>query len=94
MPMLGFGMSEEERSNPVGYLELASAWSPYVEACIETFGVDRCLMESNFPVDGRTCGFVPLWNALKHIVRSYSDGEKAALFHRTAARVYNLSIPV
>ena len=80
----------EKRSDPVGYLELATAWKPYVETVIEAFGADRCMMESNFPPDGRSCGFVPLWNALKYIVRDASKEEKAELFHDCAARVYRL----
>ncbi len=89
MPFWGFGF--ERRADPIGYLELADAWRPYVEAALEAFGVDRCMMESNFPQDGWSCGYVPLWNALKHIVRACSSDEKAALFHRTAARAYRLA---
>ena len=51
------------------------------------------MMESNFPPDGRSGGYVPLWNAYKHILSAHSDEEKAALFHRTAARVYRLAVP-
>jgi len=91
MPFWGFGF--ESRSNIVGYGELASAWKPYVETSIEAFGANRCMMESNFPADGRSCGFVPLWNALKHIVRAYTRDEKAALFSDTAARVYRIELP-
>ena len=91
LPFWGFGF--EKRADPVGYLELAEAWRPYVETAIEAFGPNRCMMESNYPPDGRAAGFVPLWNALKHIVREASADEKAALFHRTAARVYRLSLP-
>ncbi|HEU0203981.1 MAG TPA: amidohydrolase family protein [Burkholderiaceae bacterium] len=86
----GFGF--DTRSEPTGYLELASAWRPYVETAIEAFGADRCMMESDFPADGRSCGFVPLWNALKYIVQNCSADEKAALFHRTAARVYRIEL--
>ena len=89
--LLGFGF--ERRPDPIGHLELAAAWAPYVEGAIEAFGADRCMMESNFPVDGRSCGFVPSWNALKRIVRGASAGEKAALFHGTAARVYRIAPP-
>lgn len=88
LPFWGFGF--EHRADPLGSAELASAWRPYVETAIEAFGVDRCLMESNFPPDGRSCGYVPLWNALKTIVKSYSVREKTALFHDTAARVYRI----
>jgi L-fuconolactonase len=90
MPPWGFGF--ETRQDPITFLELAAAWKPYVEAAIEAFGVERCMMESNFPPDGLSCGFVPLWNALKHIVANYSQEEKATLFHGTAARVYRLSL--
>ena len=91
MPWCGFKF--DERSDPVGYLELSNAWRSCVETAIEFFGADRCMMESNLPPDGRSCGFVPLWNAMKHIVRDYTADEKAALFHRTAIRVYRLRLP-
>lgn len=91
LPFWGFGL--EERSDPIGYQELATLWHPFVEMSIEAFGAQRCMMESDFPIDGRSAGFVPLWNALKHIVRGASADEKAALFHRTAARVYRLRLP-
>jgi predicted TIM-barrel fold metal-dependent hydrolase len=88
LPFWGFGF--ERRTDTVGYRELAEAWKPYVQESIEAFGADRCMMESNYPPDGRSCGFVPLWNALKHLVRDASAEEKAALFHGTATRVYRL----
>ncbi len=75
------------------YRELATAWKPFIETSIEAFGADRCMMESNFPPDGRSCGYVPLWNALKYVVRSSSPEEKSALFNGTAARVYRLELP-
>ncbi len=86
----GFGFNE--RTSPVGYKELAAAWKPYVETAIEAFGADRCMLESNYPNDGRSCGFVPLWNALKYIVRGYSAEEKAALFRGTAQKVYRVDL--
>lgn len=80
----------DRRREPVGYLDLAEAWAPYVQAAIDTFGPDRCMMESDFPPDGRSCGFVPLWNAMKHITRVYSAEERAALFHGTAIETYRI----
>ena len=91
LPFWGFGF--EDRTDPIGYLELAATWRPYVETAIEAFGADRCMMESNYPPDGRSAGYVPLWNALKHIVRGASPDEKSALFSGTAARVYRLELP-
>jgi L-fuconolactonase len=91
MPTWGFRF--ERREEVVGFEELAAAWRPYVETAIEAFGPARCMMESNFPPDGRTAGYVPLWNAYKHIVRAASAEEKAALFSGTAAGVYRIDLP-
>jgi predicted TIM-barrel fold metal-dependent hydrolase len=90
MPVWGFGF--EDRPEVIGYQELATAWEPFVLTAIEAFGADRCMMESNFPPDGRSCGYVPLWNALKHVTRGASPEEKTALFSGTAARVYKLAL--
>jgi L-fuconolactonase len=90
LPFWGFGL--DERSDAIGYEELSTLWRPYVEVAIEAFGVNRCMMESNYPPDSRACGYVPLWNALKHIVRGASKEEKSALFRDTAARVYRIDM--
>ena len=86
----GFGF--DRRADPVGSAELAEAWQPYVESAIKFFGAERCMTASNFPNDGRSCGFVPLWNALKRITRRCSENERMSLFHGTAARVYQLDL--
>lgn len=70
--------------------ELAGHWRPYIETCIEAFGPERCLFESNFPVDKMGIGWAALWNAFKRIAARVSDAEKTALFSGTAKRVYRL----
>ncbi len=69
---------------------LAAAWRPTIEACIEVFGAERCMFESNFPVDKGMCSYPVLWNAFKRLASGASAHERAALFHDTAARVYRL----
>lgn len=91
MPIWGFGF--DEREGPVGSPELAATWKPFVETAIEAFGPERCMMESNYPPDSRSCGYVPIWNALKLCAAGASEAEKAALFHGTATRVYDLELP-
>ncbi|WP_119420461.1 amidohydrolase family protein [Desertibaculum subflavum] len=78
------------RSEPAGSEELARAWRPWIETCIEAFGADRCMFESNFPVDKVTCSYRILWNAFKRLAAGASPTEKAALFSGTAKRVYRL----
>ena len=77
---------------PASSSQLAAEWRPYVEACIEAFGADRCMFESNFPVDLGSCTYDVLWNAFKVIAKNYSPDEKTALFSGSAARFYRLAI--
>ncbi|MBL8553540.1 MAG: amidohydrolase family protein [Phenylobacterium sp.] len=72
--------------------ELADQWRPYIETCIEAFGAERCMFESNFPVDMGSCSYATLWNAFKHLAKGASVEEKTALFSGTATRVYGLSL--
>jgi L-fuconolactonase len=88
MRIFGFGFDTREK--PVTSTELAAAWKPYIESCIETFGPKRCMFESNFPVDKVSCSYAVLWNALKRVAAGASKDEKAALFHDTARRIYRL----
>ncbi len=88
--MTSFGFDFHERAVPPSSDELAAAWRQYIEPCIEAFGVERCMFESNFPPDKQSCGYTELWNAFKRITAGASAGEKAALYSGTAARVYRL----
>src|SRR5579864_9400299 len=72
--------------------EMAKAWRPYVETCIEAFGAHRCMFESNFPVDKGACSYPVLFNAFKRLASGASAGEKTDLFAGTAARFYRLGI--
>jgi predicted TIM-barrel fold metal-dependent hydrolase len=72
--------------------QLAAEWKPYIETCIESFGANRCMFESNFPVDLGSCTYPVLWNAFKVLAKNYSPDEKTALFSGTARRVYRLNI--
>jgi predicted TIM-barrel fold metal-dependent hydrolase len=86
------GFAYEDTGWPVCSEVLAEAWRPYVETCIEAFGADRCMFESNFPVDAGAGSYVAVWNAFKRIAAGASVHEKAALFAGTAARIYHLEI--
>lgn len=90
LPFWGFGFETWDRRP--GSDELAEVWKPYVEAAVEAFGADRCMLESNFPPDAQSCDYAELWNALKKIVRDYSEVEQTALFSGTAAKVYRIDL--
>jgi predicted TIM-barrel fold metal-dependent hydrolase len=80
-----------EISRPPTSAELAEAMSPYCHFCIEQFGVDRCMFESNFPVDKNSCSYNVLWNAFKRVTEGYSPAERSALFHDTTVKAYRLA---
>ena len=90
--MLYSGWDFHLRDIPPRSEELAETWRPYIETCIEAFGAERCMMESNFPVDKQSCGYGVFWNAMKRITQNCSPAEKALLYRATAARVYRLEI--
>ncbi len=88
MPINGFGFHKRKR--PATSDEVVAATGAYYRHAIACFGADRCMFESNFPVDKQSCSYAVLWNAFKKIAAPYSAAEKSALFHDTAARVYRL----
>jgi predicted TIM-barrel fold metal-dependent hydrolase len=90
MPINGFGWHKRE-PRPSSR-QLADATARYVLHTIERFGPERCMFESNFPVDQVSCSYLVLWNSFKRLATGFSPAEKAALFHDTAARVYRLTV--
>jgi len=79
-------------SGTVSPAELAEALAPLMQYCIEQFSPDRCMFESNFPVDKVSYSYNVVYNAFKRLSQSYSAAERAALFHDTAARVYRIAV--
>jgi L-fuconolactonase len=87
------GYDFHEQAEPPSSEALAKAWKPYIDTCIEAFGADRCMFESNFPVDKGSYGYGVFWNACKLLAKGASAGEKADLFAGTAARFYRIAPP-
>ncbi|CAN5769525.1 amidohydrolase family protein [soil metagenome] len=81
-----------EREVPPSSQQLADAWRSSFEVCLEAFGAERCMFESNFPVDKTAYSYSVMWNAFKRLATGASPAEKAALFHETATRVYRLDL--
>jgi L-fuconolactonase len=90
MPRTGFDW--HTRDKPIGSEELAEAMAPWMTYCIEQFGPNRCMFESNFPVDKVSYSYNVLYNAFKQLSKGYSAAERAAMFHDTAARVYRIDV--
>jgi L-fuconolactonase len=85
------GFAWHKRELPPSSIELADALAPYIEHCIECFGSQRCMFESNFPLDRVSCSYTTLWNAFKRLASRRGPVERADLLHDTAARFYRLT---
>ena len=90
MRLLGYDF--HERPKPPSSEQAAAAWRPYIETCIEAFGPNRCMFESNFPPDKGQCSYQVIFNAFKRIAAQYSEAEKSALFSNTATDFYRLKL--
>ncbi len=91
MPVNGFNW--HRRPSPPNSDELVEATRDYYLHTIDMFGPQRCMFESNFPVDRISCSYGVLWNSFKKIAAGFSTDDRAQLFHRTAATTYRLSLP-
>ena len=88
MPLNGFGFHKNDK--PATSDEIVAATGHYYRHTIDCFGAERCMFESNFPVDKQSCSYQVLWNAFKKMVADASEDEKRALFHDSAHKAYRL----
>ena len=79
-----------DRSMPPTSVEIETAWAPWMRECIETFGAERCMFESNFPVQKLFASYHVTWNGFKRIAAGASADEKRSLFAGAAAAAYRL----
>lgn len=89
---LRYGYYWHNRETPIGSEELAGELGPLMEHCIQQFGPNRCMFESNFPVDKISYSYNVVFNAFKRLSKGYSESERAAMFHDNAARIYNIGV--
>ena len=90
LPSVGAGF--EQRDAPPNSEEVAATFGPAYAWTVKTFGANRCMLESNFPVDKVGVSYGVLWNAHKRFTKhaGFSAEEREALFSGTAKRVYKI----
>ncbi len=88
MPDNGFGWHADPC--PPTSDEFARLQRRYYLHTIECFGPERCMFESNFPVDKRSLSYHVMWNGMKKIVADFTEPEKEAMFSDTARRIYRI----
>ena len=76
------------RDLPANSDEIVAAHRGYYLHAIDCFGPDRCMFESNFPVDKLSVSYAVIWNAFKKMTIDFNEDEKNTMFRGTATRVY------
>ena len=84
------GAKFHEHALPPQSDQLSEMWKPWIYETINMFGVDRCMFESNFPVDKGSCSYGSLWNAFKILAKDMTDDERNKLFNKNASRIYKI----
>jgi len=93
MQMMGWDFSFGRRAKPIGSQELCEKMLPWYGHVLDSFGPNRCMFESNFPVDKDSCSHRTLYNMYKRVcnAKGLSAADKKAIFHDTATRIYRLN---
>ncbi len=84
------GYDGYKRDRPPASQDFVDDRGAYFHHAIRCFGPDRCMFESNFPVDSVSISYGILWNAYKTIATDYDAPARRALLAETARRVYRL----
>ena len=63
---------------------------PWILSCVDSFGAERCMLGSNFPVDRLFGTYRALIDGYREAIAELDPSERSAIFHRTAERVYQL----
>ena len=88
MPVNGWNFHKNDK--PATSNQIVEMHNDYYSHTLECFGVERCMFESNFPVDRRSVSYHVIWNAFKKMVTDYSDKDKNKLFFQNAKDVYGI----
>lgn len=91
MPDNGFGWHMDPENFPDAAAVVAAQERWYLHT-IDAFGPERCMFESNFPVDSLSLDYATYWEACRIMAARYTEAEQAAMFAGTAARVYSLEL--
>lgn len=85
------GFDYASQPTPPDSHQLAKDWAPYFDSCLDLFGSNRAMFESNFPVDKGQFSYCTLWNAFKRLSENLQEDERCDLFWRSAAQCYGVS---
>ena len=85
MKISGLGMASHDWT--------VETWRPWIHECLESFGVDRCVLGTNWPVDRLYSSYGDVLAAYAEITAELTDSEQRALFFENAERIFRLEQP-
>ncbi|MEE2860450.1 MAG: amidohydrolase family protein [Pseudomonadota bacterium] len=88
LTVMGYRYFEMDR--PPSSDRLARDWRAHVETCLDLFGPQRAMFQSNFPVDKGQFSYRTLWNAFKRLAAPLAVEDRDDLFWRSACRIYGI----
>ncbi len=62
----------------------------WVETCVETFGPDRCVLGSNWPVDRLYSSYDVIMDLYRDYISELSDSEQGKILNGNAARIFRV----
>ncbi|MEJ8573544.1 amidohydrolase family protein [Microbaculum marinum] len=86
------GYDAHRRDRPPSAQDFVDERGAYFHHAIRCFGAERCMFETNFPVDSVAIGYDGVWNAYKLMAMDYDAGARDALLAGTTRRVYRMHV--
>jgi L-fuconolactonase len=87
-----YGLDWNRRTVRPHVAEVVDVWAPIIAHCIDSFGAERCMFESNFPVDSASLSYATVWEVYRVATEDRTADERSALFAGTAIETYGLVI--
>ena len=87
MPVCGFGFEHRKTDDN----EVAELLNPLVQHLISTFGVERCVFGSNFPVEKVSLSYKLLIDSFQKMMNDYSEEDQQAFFNLNAKKFYKIN---
>lgn len=84
------GWNWHEQADPPTSDQFVEMHGDWYRHMIAVFGPERCMFESNFPVDRISISYPVLWNGFKKIAAEYDADAQQAMLCGTARRIYGL----
>lgn len=63
---------------------------PWVESCLDAFGVEQSFFGTNWPVDKMYSSYGEVIDAYRSLIDGFSESERTALFSGNAEKVYRI----